>query len=98
MRATALRKPVGGDGILDEFMGGVLNTPSARIMENLPFVVRVKAGAEADTLGRKPPQLVRMDDLLTSAIDHWREAQDDKLSRPEAIRRLVEIGLKAKTK
>ena len=38
-----------------------------------------------------------MDDKLTSAIDHWREKQKDPdLSRPEAIRRLVEIGLKAK--
>jgi hypothetical protein len=48
--------------------------------------------------GRKPPQLVRMDDSLTSAIDHWREKQEDDLSRPEAIRRLVELGLKAKGK
>jgi hypothetical protein len=43
--------------------------------------------------GRKPPQLVRMDDVLTSAIDHWRGKQSDELSRPEAIRRLVELGL-----
>ncbi|MGY3494186.1 hypothetical protein [Bradyrhizobium sp. USDA 4502] len=46
--------------------------------------------------GRKPPQLVRMDDALTKAIDHWREGQEDDPSRPEAIRRLVEIGLKSK--
>jgi hypothetical protein len=46
--------------------------------------------------GRKPPQLVRMDDSLIAAIDGWRERHDDELSRPEAIRRLVEIGLKAK--
>ena len=45
--------------------------------------------------GRKPPQLVRMEDSLTSAIDKWRAKQDDELSRPEAIRRLVELGLKA---
>jgi hypothetical protein len=48
--------------------------------------------------GRKPPQLVRMDDALTSAIDHWREKQDGGPTRPEAIRRLVELGLKAKGK
>jgi hypothetical protein len=30
------------------------------------------------------------------AIDDWIEAQGEKISRPEAIRRLVEIGLKAK--
>jgi hypothetical protein len=39
-----------------------------------------------------------MDVSLTSAIDHWREKQDDEPSRPEAIRRLVEIGLTKKTK
>lgn len=47
--------------------------------------------------GRNPPQLVRMEDSLTSAIDRWREKQDDELSRPEAIRRLVELGLKSET-
>lgn len=50
------------------------------------------------TGGRRPPQLVRMDDGLTRAIDYWREGQDDNPSRPEAIRRLVQIGLKAKGK
>jgi hypothetical protein len=29
-------------------------------------------------------------------IDEWRGQQEDKPGRPEAIRRLVEIGLKAK--
>jgi len=48
--------------------------------------------------GRKPAQLVRMDDELTSAIDQWRQQQDNEISRAEAIRRLVELGLKAKSK
>jgi hypothetical protein len=39
-----------------------------------------------------------MEDSLTSAIDKWREKQDGEPSRPEAIRRLVELGLKVKTK
>jgi hypothetical protein len=30
-------------------------------------------------------------------IDDWRRKQDDLPGRPEAIRRLVELGLKAKT-
>jgi hypothetical protein len=34
-----------------------------------------------------------MDDSLTGAIDKWRDKQEDEPSRPEAIRRLVEIGL-----
>jgi hypothetical protein len=46
--------------------------------------------------GRKSAQLVRMDQTLTFAIDEWRGLQGDDLSRPEAIRRLVELGLKAK--
>lgn len=50
------------------------------------------------TGGRKPPHLVRMDDALTATIDDWRKMQDDQPSRPEAIRRLVELGLKAKAK
>jgi hypothetical protein len=37
-----------------------------------------------------------MDDALTAAIDHWREKEDADITRPEAIRRLVELGLKAK--
>ena len=31
-------------------------------------------------------------------LDDWRRKQDDLPGRPEAIRRLVEIGLKAKGK
>ena len=42
------------------------------------------------------PQVVRMHDEQLEAIDDWIEAQGEKISRPEAIRRLVEIGLKAK--
>jgi hypothetical protein len=42
--------------------------------------------------------LVRMHDQL-DALDAWIAKQDDpKLTRPEAIRRLVELGLKAKGK
>jgi hypothetical protein len=33
-----------------------------------------------------------------AAIDAWRRKQDDLPSRSEAIRRLVELGLKAKSK
>ena len=33
-----------------------------------------------------------------AAIDAWRRKQDDLPSRSEAIRRLVEMGLKAKSK
>jgi hypothetical protein len=45
------------------------------------------------------PQIsVRVDEEFLKLIDEWRRKQDDLPGRPEAIRRLVEIGLKAKTK
>jgi hypothetical protein len=47
-------------------------------------------------LGRRTGILVRMHEQL-AALDAWIEKQHEEgLSRPEAIRRLVEIGLKAK--
>lgn len=33
---------------------------------------------------------------LLEAIDSWRKAQDDLPTRPEAVRRLVEIGMTLK--
>jgi len=50
------------------------------------------------TTGPGEPQVVRMHEEQLAAIDEWIDAQDEKISRPEAIRRLVEIGLKAKAK
>jgi hypothetical protein len=41
---------------------------------------------------------VRMAIDTLAVIDDWRRKQDDLPGRPEAIRRLVEIGLKAKGK
>jgi hypothetical protein len=39
---------------------------------------------------------VRLTTPALKGIDDWRRNQDDLPGRPEAIRRLVEIGLKAK--
>jgi hypothetical protein len=45
------------------------------------------------------PQIgVRVDADFLKMIDEWRRKQDDVPTRPEAIRRLVELGLKAKSK
>jgi len=45
------------------------------------------------------PQIgVRVDKDFLKLIDEWRRKQDDAPTRPEAIRRLVELGLKAKIK
>lgn len=41
---------------------------------------------------------VRMAVTALQEIDGWRRKQDDLPGRPEAIRRLVELGLKAKGK
>jgi hypothetical protein len=55
-------------------------------------------------MGRPPgriqdrPFQMRVSDAFLRAIDKWRAKQDDKPSRAEAIRRLVELGLKAKPK
>jgi hypothetical protein len=47
----------------------------------------------------KYPQIgVRVDDEFLKLIDAWRRKQDDVPTRPEAIRRLVEIALKSKGK
>lgn len=50
------------------------------------------------TTGAGQPQVVRMHDRQIVEIDAWIAMQDVEISRPEAIRRLVEIGLKAKQK
>ena len=45
------------------------------------------------------PQIgVRVDEDFLKQLDAWRKKQDDLPGRPEAIRRLVELGLKAKAK
>jgi hypothetical protein len=49
------------------------------------------------TTGSGAAQLVRMHDAQLTAIDTWRQKHDVR-SRPEAIRRLVELGLTIKTK
>lgn len=43
--------------------------------------------------GRKPGIMVRVPDEELTKIDAWIERQDDKPSRPEAIRRLAAKGL-----
>lgn len=50
------------------------------------------------TTGPGEPQVVRMHDELLAAIDAWIANEDLAVSRPEAIRRLVELGLNAKVK
>jgi hypothetical protein len=42
------------------------------------------------------PVMVRVQPDMAKALDDWRRTQNDLPGRPEAIRRLVELGLKAK--
>jgi hypothetical protein len=39
-----------------------------------------------------------MHDRQIAALDSWIVAQDETVSRPEAIRRLVELGLESSAK
>jgi hypothetical protein len=47
------------------------------------------------TTGPGQPQVVRMHDQQVASIDAWIAMQGEAISRPEAIRRLVELGLEA---
>lgn len=58
---------------------------------------RAKRG-RPKTTGAGQPQIVRMHDPQIAAIDAWIAMQEAGISRPEAIRRLVELGLKGKRK
>jgi hypothetical protein len=59
-------------------------------------VVRKSPGRPAT--GQDPVTAIRLSSELRHAVDQWAEEQEDEPTRSEAIRRLVEIGLKAKGK
>jgi hypothetical protein len=46
--------------------------------------------------GRDAVRTMRLSDEFIEKVDTWAEKQDDQPGRTEAIRRLVELGLKAK--
>ena len=50
----------------------------------------------APATSRDPVSAVRLADELTAAVDKW--AEDHEETRSEGIRRLVELGLRAKGK
>jgi hypothetical protein len=53
-----------------------------------------RPGAGRPATGRDPVRAMRLSDEFVAKVDAWAEA--NKVSRSEAIRRLVELGLKAK--
>jgi hypothetical protein len=55
-----------------------------------------RPGAGRPATGKDPVRAIRLSDEFLAKIDTWAAKQDDKPSRSEAIRQLVELGLKAK--
>jgi hypothetical protein len=55
-----------------------------------------KRRGRPSTGGRRGGVMVRLEEDQFDALDGWIAKQDDQPSRPEAIRRLVAIGLRAK--
>jgi hypothetical protein len=46
--------------------------------------------------GKDPSRTIRLSDEFLAKVDAWANQQDDDPGRSEAIRRLVELGLKVK--
>jgi hypothetical protein len=57
-----------------------------------------RAGAGRPATGKDPVRTMRLSDEFMEQIDNWAAKEADRPSRSEAIRRLVEIGLKGKMK
>ena len=57
-------------------------------------VVRKSRGRPAT--GQDPVTAIRLSKELRETVDKWAAKQDDEPGRSEAIRRLVELGLKGK--
>jgi hypothetical protein len=55
-----------------------------------------KRRGRPQTGGRREGVMVRLEPAQFEALDAWSAEQKPEPSRPEAIRRLVELGLKAK--
>jgi hypothetical protein len=66
------------------------------MMKSIRDIPNKKRGRPS-TGGRREGILVRLEPEQLAGLDTWAERQDGPTSRPEAIRRLVEIGLNAKS-
>jgi hypothetical protein len=54
-----------------------------------------RPGSGRKPTGVDPARTIRLSDEFIATVDAWRRKQDDPPSRSEAIRRLVELGLKS---
>jgi hypothetical protein len=57
-----------------------------------------RPGAGRPATGKDPVRAIRLSDEFLEKVDGWAAQQMDRPGRSEAIRRLVEIGLKVKGK
>ncbi len=57
-----------------------------------------RPGSGRKPTGRDPARTFRLSEEFMATLDAWSARQDDAPTRSEAIRRLVELGLKAKGK
>ena len=57
-----------------------------------------RPGSGRPATGKAPTRTLRLTDEFIANVDAWAASQDDEPGRSEAIRRLVELGLKAKGK
>jgi hypothetical protein len=55
-----------------------------------------RPGAGRPATGKDPVRAIRLSDEFLEKVDGWAAKQADEPVRSEAIRRLVEIGLKVK--
>jgi hypothetical protein len=55
-----------------------------------------RPGAGRPATGKDPVRTMRLSDDFIAKVDAWATRQDGGATRSEAIRRLVELGLKAK--
>ena len=55
-----------------------------------------RPGAGRPATGRYPTRTIRLSNEFVANVDAWAAAQEDEPGRSEAIRRLVELGLKVR--
>ena len=67
-------------------------------METSKKVGGKRLGAGRPLTGANPVTAIRLSEELRANVDGWAAAQEDEPGRSEAIRRLVELGLKSKVK
>ncbi|MCK1661277.1 ribbon-helix-helix domain-containing protein [Bradyrhizobium sp. 151] len=55
-----------------------------------------RPGAGRPATGKDPARTIRLSDEFIADVDKWAAEQGDQPTRSEAIRQLVELGLKVK--